>query len=51
MIGMSWGEVKRNYGWRIVFEEASKVYNQSLQDDNEVQNDSEKLLEWALAND
>lgn len=45
MIGMSWGEVKRNDGWRIVFEVASKVYNQSLQDDNEVQNDSEKLLE------
>ena len=45
MIGMSWGEVKSNHGWRIVFEDASKVYNQSLQDDNDVQNDSEKLLE------
>ena len=45
MSGMTWNDVKKNDGWRIVFEEASKVYNQSLQDDNEVQNDSEKLLE------
>jgi 23S rRNA-/tRNA-specific pseudouridylate synthase len=46
MVHMSWGEVKTNDSWRIVFEEASTIYNELLQnEDRFVVEDNKKLLE------
>ena len=46
MVQMSWGEVKTNDSWRLVFEEASKIYNEALQNEDEfVVEDDKKLFE------
>ena len=48
MGSMSWGELKKqNEGWKGVFEEAAKVYNESLQEEDGIVkvDDSKKLLD------
>jgi 23S rRNA-/tRNA-specific pseudouridylate synthase len=46
MVQMSWGDVKKNDNWKLLFEEASKVYNEFLQNEEEfVVEDDKTLLE------